>query len=70
MTTTDLLCERDRLMESAITLDGKPAKLAGRLCAYGTVWSMTDGDAATMQAVDFSWPTIQHVIAIGGHFRS
>jgi hypothetical protein len=57
-------------MEVAITLDGQPAKLAGRLFAYGTVWSMTDGDTATMQAVDFSWPTIQPVIATGDHFRS
>jgi len=57
-------------MEVAITLDGQPAKLAGRLFAYGTVWSMTDGDTATMQAVDFSWSTIQPVIATGDHFRS
>ncbi len=48
-----------------ITLDGKPAKITGRLNDFATV-SELNGPVR----VEFAWPTVRRIVARDGKFRS
>lgn len=57
----------ERWAGAACTLNGRPAKVTGRLNRFATVAYM-NGD---MASVEFSWPAVETVmLANGGRFRS
>ena len=60
--------EKDALMDHgnryvSCTLDGKPARICGRLNDFATV---TDGNIG----VDFSWHAVSRILDNGGSFKS
>jgi len=62
------LHERDRLIDTPVTLNGKPAKICGKLEPYATVCQY--GDNWHIQAM-FTWQTVQHVVNNkNGEFKS
>lgn len=61
------LYRRRELAETpGITLDGKPARLSGTLNDFPTVCDTTDH----ARRVEYSWATVERVIAKGGAFKS
>jgi hypothetical protein len=61
---------RDWLMGQHVTLDGRPARIVGRLCAFATVWTHEQDHEYHWRDVDYSWDTVRHIVANGGEFRS
>lgn len=57
--------EKNQLCEYKITINGKPAKIVGRLLDFPFV-AEVDGPLASV----FSWKTIARVISNGGNFKA
>ena len=55
----------DKYAGAVCTLDGKPAKIAGRLLPFAKVAQI---DSAL--EVEFSWSTVDRIMQAGGEFRS
>ena len=60
--------EKDALMEHGnsyvkCTLDGKPARIAGRLDRFATIWN-------EVTSVEFSWCAVGRILDDGGVFKS
>ena len=60
---SDYLVVRDKLIAADVTLDGKPARITGRLNSFATVSQC--GDDWHIQA-QFSWSTALMVVECGG----
>ena len=56
---------KDHLVGRAVTLDGKPAIIAGRLNPFATIAAL-DGSAA----YEWAWGTATRIADAGGDFRS
>lgn len=66
--TTVTLPERDRLCDRRdITLDGRPAKISGRLEQFATVATMDDSPEVSQV---WAWELVKNIVANGGKFRS
>lgn len=50
--------DRQRLIDAEVTLDGKPARVIGRLNDFGTVAQIGRGGVTA----DYAWETIRRVI--------
>lgn len=59
------LDERRELCAADVTLDGRPARIAGSRNDFATVRVRATGLGA-----EWSWPTVRRVVANGGEFRS
>jgi hypothetical protein len=55
----------DQWTGSRCTLDGKPARVIGRLNRFATVAQIPDG-----HAVDFTWKQVDNVMTFGCRFMS
>lgn len=66
MADTRYLHVRDALMEKKVTLDGKPARICGRLKKFAIVWQRED----ICKQAEFSWPAVERIIHSGGNFLS
>lgn len=58
--------EKTRLMEHAVTLDGKPARITGRLMDFAKVSQIADW----WVSAEFCWATVQRIVEKGGAFKS
>ena len=47
----------------SVTLDGEPAKIIGFANGFATVRSAS-------KSFDWSWTSVAHIVAAGGHFES
>lgn len=56
---------RDELVNTAVTLDGRPASIAGRQLDYAIVATL-DGETRH----EWAWSTAARIVATGGDFRS
>jgi hypothetical protein len=65
MKTADYICERDRLIDTPVTLDGKAAQICGRLEQFATV--CRKGDDWWYMA-QWPWETAQAIVDRGGAF--
>lgn len=59
------IIDRAALIETRVTLDGKPACIAGRLNPFATVATL-DGKAR----FEFTWETVARIVDKGGKFKS
>ena len=50
---------------AACTLDGRPARIVGRLNPFATVATLPDGPS-----YQFAWETVARVMAQGGVFKA
>ena len=58
--------EKTALIDAhGVTLNGKPAKVFGRLMPFARVRQIPEG-----LDVEFAWGTVQHIISTGGAFKS
>ena len=57
---------QDKAHEIGITLDGRHARLIGRMLPYGII-ATTEKPALT---AEFSWTAIERIINNGGAFKS
>lgn len=55
----------DELAGAPVTLDGRPAMIAGRLNRFATVIALDGGARA-----DWTWRAAGRIVAAGGAFRS
>jgi len=55
----------DRLVGQDVTLDGKPARIYGRLLDFAIVAELGNGPS-----VEFAWSTAQHILDKGEKFKS
>jgi len=61
------IAERDKRREMCskhVTLNGKPARINGALCAGATVWAIDQPE----NGIPFSWETVYRIVAKGGRF--
>lgn len=56
---------RDELVNTAVSLDGRPASIAGRQLDYAVVATL-DGSMRH----EWAWSTAARIVARGGEFRS
>jgi len=59
------LDQRRDLCSIDVTLDGKPARIAGAKLPFAIV-----REAQSTKSVEFAWETVVRIIANGGAFRS
>ena len=58
--------QRRELIQSRVTLDGRPASISGRQQQFATVAAI-DG---TYLAVEFCWSTVARIVARDGQFHT
>lgn len=59
------LVDRYALCDTPVTLDGKPAKIAGAKRDFATIRTLPDG-----ASYEWAWETVARVVANGGAFKS
>ena len=65
MTSQETKAAAARWAGSACTLDGRPARVLGRLQRFATVATIPGG-----AAVEFSWAAVGRIMGKGGGFKS
>ena len=55
-----------QLIAATVTLDGRPAKISGRLLGYAVVGSLEQ----PLTSVQYSWEAVARIVEQGGAFRS
>ena len=63
-------CEKDRLIDEHVTLNGLPAKISGRLMPFARVRALPATSNGMHISADYAWHTVANIVATGGAFKA